>query len=157
MRPNVYVIDRTDISIVIYPLYTIYLFHEMKLGRFKVKKDPGAPQSNKSDYMVNGKIWVEKNGELYLGGGRIILLERIEKLGSVAAAARSMNLGYRNAWLWIEAVNRLAPNPLVIKNRGGDRGGYAVLTKEGRKAVSMYRQLSDEFQKFIKKQKGSIC
>jgi molybdate transport system regulatory protein len=93
---------------------------------------------------------VEKDGELYLGWGRIILLERIKELGSIAAAARSMKLGYRNAWLWIEAMNRLAPVPLVEKGAGGDKGGHAKVTEEGQKSISRYEELRKKFQEFVK-------
>jgi len=79
-----------------------------------------------------------------------MLLERIEEFGSIAAAARSMRLGYRNAWLWVEAMNRLAPVPLVEKTTSGAGGYHARLTEEGRKAVSEYKKLLAGSQKFLK-------
>lgn len=93
---------------------------------------------------------MEKDGELYMGWGRVMLLERIDKFGSIAAAARSMKLGYRNAWLWIEAMNRLAPAPLVEKIIGGVGGGHARLTDEGQKAISQYKKLRARFEEFLK-------
>ena len=92
-------------------------------------------------YNTRASVWIEKDGELYLGGGRVMLLERLDRLGSIAAAARSMGLTYRNAWLWIDAMNRLAPSPLVEKITGGAGGGHAQLTDEGRKAVASYKEL----------------
>jgi molybdate transport system regulatory protein len=92
---------------------------------------------------------MEKDGELYMGWGRVMLLQRIEELGSIAAAARSMRLGYRNAWLWIEAMNRLAPAPLIEITTGGVGGRHARLTKEGRKAISEYKGLRAGFQEFL--------
>jgi len=85
-----------------------------------------------------------------MGWGRAMLLERIDQFGSIAAAARSMKLGYRNAWLWIEATNRLAPAPLVEKTIGGMGGGHAKLTEEGRKAVNHYKKLRAQFEQFLK-------
>ena len=85
-----------------------------------------------------------------MGWGRAMLLERISELGSIAAAARAMGLGYRNAWLWIEAVNRLAPTPLVEKTTGGVGGGRAILTGEGSKVISEYKELWARFQEFLK-------
>jgi len=84
-----------------------------------------------------------------MGGGREMLLERIDKFGSIAAAARSMKLGYRNAWLWVEAANRLAPAPLVEKTTGGAGGGHTRLTEEGQKVVSQYKQLRAKFERFL--------
>jgi molybdate transport system regulatory protein len=95
---------------------------------------------------------MEKDGELYMGWGRAMLLQRIEKLGSIAAAARSMRLGYRNAWLWIEAMNRLSPAPLVEITTGGVGGRHARLTEEGRKTVSEYKKLRARFQEFLREE-----
>ena len=67
-------------------------------------------------------------------------MERIDQLGSISAAAKSMKLAYRNAWLWVEAMNRLAPRPLVEKSTGGARGGYARLTEEGRRIIGEYKE-----------------
>ncbi|HOP46901.1 MAG TPA: LysR family transcriptional regulator [Desulfobacteraceae bacterium] len=121
-----------------------------KLPRFKPKKPLRFSRHPEPGYVVGGKIWLEKDGELYIGGGRSMLLERIDKFGSIAAAARSMRLGYRNAWLWIEAVNRLAPAPLVEKTTGGTGGGHARLTEEGRKVIHQYKELRDRFAEFLK-------
>jgi len=108
----------------------------------KIKSKPSRIGRNaQAGFNVRASIWVEKNGELYLGGGRVMLLENIHKLGSISAAARSMGLGYRNAWLWIKSMNQLASAPLVVKVKGGTGGGYAELTEEGHKAISLYKEL----------------
>jgi len=86
-----------------------------------------------------------------MGWGRTMLLEHIDRLGSISAAARAMRLGYRNAWLWVEAANRLAPAPLVEKATGGVGGGRARLTEEGRKVVNEYKELRTRFQQFLKR------
>ena len=117
--------------------------------QFKPKKPRRFSHHPESGYTVRGKLYIEKDGELYLGRGRVILLERIDKLGSIAAAARSMQLGYRNAWLWVEATNRLASAPLVEKTVGGKSGGGARLTEEGRRTVVHYRELWNKFTNLL--------
>ena len=121
-----------------------------KTPRFRPKKPPHLSHHPRPGYTVRGRVWLEKDGELYMGWGRAMLLERIEQLGSIAAAARSMKLGYRNAWLWIESANRLAPTPLIEKTAGGAGGGHARLTEEGKKAVSRYKKLRARFEEFLK-------
>jgi molybdate transport system regulatory protein len=120
-----------------------------EIPKFTVKKPPRHSRHPSPGYAVRGRIWLEKDGELYMGGGREMLLERIDRLGSIAAAARSMKLGYRNAWLWVEAANRLAPSPLVEKVTGGPGGGRARLTDEGRRAVEQYKHLRAKFERFL--------
>jgi molybdate transport system regulatory protein len=120
-----------------------------EIPSFRVKKPSRFSRHPQPGYGVRGRIWVEKDGELYMGWGRVMLLERIEELGSIAAAARSMRLGYRNAWLWIEAMNRLSPAPLVEITTGGVGGRHARLTEEGRKAISQYKELRARFQDLL--------
>ncbi|MCL2281539.1 MAG: LysR family transcriptional regulator [Dehalococcoidia bacterium] len=113
----------------------------LKLSRFR--------RHPKEGYSVQASVWIEKDGELYVGGGRALLLENIEKHGSLAAAARVMNVTYRNAWLWVDAMNRLAPSPLVEKTAGGAGGGYCRITDEGRQAIARYRALRSELAAII--------
>jgi molybdate transport system regulatory protein len=100
-------------------------------------------------YRVQSSTWIEKDGELYLGGGRVMLLERLGELGSIAAAARSMHLTYRNAWLWVDSMNNLAPSPLVLRTTGGIGGSHAQLTEEGLKAIKKYKELRHKLEKLM--------
>lgn len=107
---------------------------------FGIKHGARSGHKPESGIVLKSKVWLEKDGKLFMGYGRATLLERIDQLGSISAAARSMKLAYRNAWLWVEAINRLAPEPLVIKSTGGPRGGYARLTEEGRRIIKEYKE-----------------
>jgi len=102
-------------------------------------------------YMARGKVWMEKGGEAYMGWGRVELLERINRFGSIAAAARSLGMSYRNAWLEVDEMNRLAPTPLVEKETGGVGGGHARVTEEGQKIIAEYNELMDRFHEFLKR------
>jgi len=110
-----------------------------KIPEFGIKHGVRSGHQPESGIVVRSKVWLEKDGKLFMGWGRATLLERIDQLGSISAAARSMHLAYRNAWLWVEAMNRLAPSPLVEKSTGGARGGYARLTEEGRRIIKEYK------------------
>ena len=121
-----------------------------EIPKLRPRKPPRFSHHPEPDYAIRGRIWTEKDGELYMGGGRSLLLEHIDRLGSISAAARAMRLGYRNAWLWIAAMNRLAPAPLVEKSTGGVGGGRARLTEEGRKVVNEYKEFRAKFQEFLK-------
>ncbi len=120
--------------------------------KFKPKKRrPRFSTRTHSGFTIGGRIWLEKNGELFMGLGRIRLLEKIDELGSIAEAARTMKLGYRNAWLWVDSMNRLAPAPLVENVTGGPGGRHARLTEEGRKALREYKELRTRFLEFLHK------
>jgi molybdate transport system regulatory protein len=123
---------------------------ESKIPDFGVKHVSRSGHEPESGVVVRSKVWLEKDGKLLMGWGRATLLERIDELGSISAAAKSMKLAYRNAWLWVEAMNRLASTPLVEKSAGGERGGYARLTEEGRRIVVEYKKKRVEVRETLK-------
>lgn len=123
---------------------------EAKVPNYRIKKPSHFSIASKSGYVVRNRIWFEKDGELYVVGNRVALLEKIDEYGSIAEAARSMRLGYRNAWLWVEAMNRLAPSPLVEKITGGQGGGHARLTEEGYKVIAKFKELNDRVKDCVK-------
>ncbi len=126
---------------------------EPKIPEFGIKHGTRSGHQPESGIVVKSKVWLEKDGKLFIGWGRATLLERIDELGSISAAARSMKLAYRNAWLWVEAMNRLAPKPLVEKSTGGTRGGYARLTEEGRRIIKEYKDKRASVRRIINKVK----
>jgi molybdate transport system regulatory protein len=113
---------------------------ESNVPDFGVKHRARSGHLPESGIVMRSKVWLEKDGKLFMGFGRATLLERIDELGSISAAAKSMKLAYRNAWLWVEAMNRLSPKPLVEKSTGGPRGGYTRLTEEGRRIIREYKE-----------------
>jgi molybdate transport system regulatory protein len=123
---------------------------ESKIPEFGVKHLSRSGRKTEPGIAIRSKVWLEKDGRLFMGWGRMTLLERIDELGSISAAARSMKLAYRNAWLWVEAMNRLSAKPLVEKATGGAHGGYARLTDEGRRIVADYREKRAKVRDILK-------
>jgi molybdate transport system regulatory protein len=113
---------------------------EANIPQFGIKHATRSGQERETGIVFKSKVWVEKDGKLLMGWGRATLLERIDQLGSISAAARSMKLAYRNAWLWVEAMNRLSSVPLVEKSTGGAHGGFAHLTEEGHRIIKEYKK-----------------
>ena len=101
---------------------------------------------------IKGRLWIEKNGQTFLSWGRVVLLERIQETGSIAAAARSLEMAYSHAWSLVKTMNRLAGEELVSRTLGGVRGGSAQLTFAGEKAVSQFWELADKFGEWLQNQ-----
>jgi molybdate transport system regulatory protein len=74
-----------------------------------------------------------------IGPGKIALLEAIRSTGSISAAARSIGMSYRRAWLLVEEINGILREPAVTAETGGSGGGGAVVTPAGERIVSLYR------------------
>ena len=76
-----------------------------------------------------------------IGPGKIALLETIRAEGSISAAARSLGMSYRRAWLLVEELNQALRKPAVVAETGGRRGGGAELTGVGERVIDLYRAI----------------
>jgi molybdate transport system regulatory protein len=94
-------------------------------------------------------LWVEITRAAAFTEAGADLLEQIEACGSLSEAARRLHFSYRRAWMLIEAMNRLWPEPLVKTAIGGKRGGGTRLTDVGRDVLSVYRNLQMELEHLL--------
>lgn len=101
------------------------------------------------DYTFKGRLWIEGEKGTFLGYGRIVLLERIKRYGSITRAARSMNMSYRHAWELVDSMNRQAKTTLVETTSGGKGGGGARVTEAGEKAIRLFWEAYERFQDFL--------
>jgi molybdate transport system regulatory protein len=88
--------------------------------------------------MAKLSIRIDFDNGFRLGPGKIALLERVAKFGSIAAAGRDMDMSYRRAWELINALNAQFTKAIVIPKSGGRKGGGAELTAEGLELVAHY-------------------
>jgi molybdate transport system regulatory protein len=87
------------------------------------------------------RIRVTNGDENPVGPGKIALLEAVDTTGSITAAARSLGMSYRRAWLLLDEVNRALERPAVDSSKGGQHGGRSRLTADGRKLIDLYRRI----------------
>lgn len=85
----------------------------------------------------------------HIGPGKVRLLELIDELGSISAAARAMEMSYRRAWLLTENMNTMFREPVLTPEIGGTQGGGAVLTHLGREIVRRFRRMEAATRKAI--------
>ena len=78
--------------------------------------------------MPHLSIRIDFDHEGRLGPGKVMLLERIAREGSISAAGRSMKMSYKRAWELVSEINGSFAEPLVSAQTGGRSGGGAVLT-----------------------------
>ena len=90
---------------------------------------------------VQFRLRISRRGDIAVGPGKVDLLEAIDATGSISAAARSLGMSYRRAWLLVDTMNRCFRSPLVDPEAGGKRGGGARLTRQGRVVIRRYRRI----------------
>ncbi len=87
------------------------------------------------------KIRIDFEGHGRIGHGRVQLLELIGEHGSIAKAAKAMDMSYKRAWYLIDEFNGMFSEPLIERHHGGRGGGAAKLTPFGADVVRQYRDM----------------
>jgi molybdate transport system regulatory protein len=121
------------------------IYYDMRSGRDASRK---SSDDQESKFRVRGRIWIEGEEGTFLGYGRVVLLERIKKYGSISKAASSMNMSYRHAWELVDSMNRQGKKRLVETTTGGKGGGGARLTETGKEAIKKFWDLYRRFMDF---------
>lgn len=76
-----------------------------------------------------------------LGPGKVELLEHIGRTGSLAAAARAMQMSYKRAWELLAATNELFAEAVTVSHPGRNVEGATELTPAGERVIALYRAL----------------
>lgn len=100
-------------------------------------------------YKIGFRLWFYAGEEKLLGKGRVELLERIDKTGSISKAAKEMKMSYRQAWQMVEEMNERGNEPLVEKQLGGKCGGGTIITQAGKRAIQNFHELENTVAAYI--------
>ena len=110
----------------------------------------GPKGSKYYDIFLKFKVWLEDTkGESILGNGMFELIDYIDQLGSLKAAADKLGISYRKAWGMVKDAEQKLGFCLTEKHRGGQHGGNSVLTPEGKELIEAYKELLVEFDEAI--------
>ncbi|WP_259295157.1 winged helix-turn-helix domain-containing protein [Paraburkholderia sp. DHOC27] len=101
---------------------------------------------------VRFRMRIRTGETVALGPGKVDLLEAVREQGSISAAARSLGMSYRRAWLLIDELNKSLKSPATVSEQGGQSGGGCVLTPVGETIVRLYREVEAQAQKSCAKQ-----
>ncbi|SHJ55302.1 winged helix-turn-helix domain-containing protein [Paramaledivibacter caminithermalis] len=90
----------------------------------------------------NYKVWlVNEENKKFFGIGPVLLLKKIEKLGSLNKAAIEMNMSYSKAAILIKNAEKELSAKLLVRQVGGKDGGGSYITEEAKELIKKY----DEF------------
>src|SRR5215472_8497054 len=91
--------------------------------------------------MARLTIRIDLDREAAFGPGKARLLEKLDELGSIRAAATAMDMSYRRAWLLVQDIEATTGAPVVRAKTGGVGGGGVTLTELGRDVLGRYREI----------------
>jgi molybdate transport system regulatory protein len=109
---------------------------DMKAG--KAKNSHAAPEGGKH-FIIRSKIWIaDEEGKVVFGAGRFRILEAVDRLQSLQAAAQELKMSYRAVWGRIRASEERLGHTLVIREGRG-----SSLTPFARKLMDRYKKLQE--------------
>jgi molybdate transport system regulatory protein len=93
---------------------------------------------------ARSKVWlVDDEGNIVLGLGRIKMLEAIQRLGSISAAAKDLKISTRAIWGRIKTTEERLGQPLLVRNVGGAAGGGSQLTDFATALIAFFTFLNE--------------
>jgi len=96
---------------------------------------------------IRSKVWIEDQyGNVVFGLGRIKILEAVDRLGSLHAAAKELKMGYRAIWGRIGATEKRLGELLLVRTIGGSSGGGSQLTPFARMLLDQFSELHREIR-----------
>ena len=95
------------------------------------------------DYHIRSKLWIEDaEGNVVFGLGRYRILDAIDRLGSLQAAAKDLRMSYRAVWCRIKASEERLGQSLVAREGRG-----SCLTPLAIKLMKQYRRIQTVMEK----------
>lgn len=85
--------------------------------------------------------------EKCFGPGVARLLQGVDRLHSLRAAASELDMAYSKAWKVIKSCEQNLGFPLLLPQTGGQHGGGTSLTPEARKMLDAYLRYAEALQK----------
>ncbi len=91
--------------------------------------------------VLKPRLRVVVGGDIALGPGKVELLGLIAQTGSIAQAAKQMDMSYMRAWTLVKQMEACFTEPLLDRQRGGAARGGAQLTPFGVRVLDLYHQM----------------
>jgi molybdate transport system regulatory protein len=111
----------------------------------------------KPDAALDVQVSLKRGLAPRIGLERVALLEAVEELGSITAAARRLGLSYKGAWDIVQGLNNLFETPLIEAAPGGRAGGVAVVTARGKNVAEAFRRVQSEVDAALAKLEAGLA
>lgn len=88
-------------------------------------------------FFVRSKVWIEDyRGDVVFGRGRFLILDAIDRLGSIQAAASDLHMSYRAVWCRIKVSEKRLGASLVVRDGRGSR-----ITEHARQLMEQFKKM----------------
>ncbi|WP_374682426.1 winged helix-turn-helix domain-containing protein [Accumulibacter sp.] len=112
-------------------------------------------EAHEQGVLVRPRIHI--GDDIEIGPGKIDLLCHVADGQSISAAARSLGMTYKRAWLLIDTLNQGFGRPVVETTSGGKGGGGSRLTPLGEALVARYQALEAKLSQAAQPELDALC
>jgi molybdate transport system regulatory protein len=116
-------------------------------------------KTHKGNLHYSFRLYIVLEGRRVIGKGGAQILEAVERLGSISAAASELQMSYRFVWNYIRRTEERLGRPVIVTRRGGaphERrrgGGGAELTPIAKTLLKNYLATEAQLQKELASRK----
>jgi molybdate transport system regulatory protein len=118
----------------------------------KAVKTVSANKREESGQAPRPQIRIMLRKAIAMGPGKAELLRAIEETGSISAAARTLGMSYRRAWLLVDTMNQCFKSPVVETLTGGQKGGGARVSELGHEVLRRYLEMEAKAAASVQKE-----
>lgn len=101
------------------------------------------PEENMKSLKYHSKIRIYREDRNF-GPGTARLMQLVEQTGSLSAACKEMRMAYSKAWKIVKQAEADLGFALMEGSRGGESGGYTILTEDGKGFLNRYLLFTDK-------------
>jgi len=109
-------------------------------------------RTHKGNLRYSFRLYIVVGGRRVLGKGGAQILEAVDRLGSISAAASELQMSYRFVWNYIRRMEKRLGKQVIVTRRGGalherrKGGGGAELTRIAKALLEDYTMTETQLQ-----------
>jgi molybdate transport system regulatory protein len=110
-------------------------------------------KTHKGNLRYSFRLYIVLGGRRVLGKGGAQILEAVDRLGSISAAASELQMSYRFVWNYIGRMEERLGKQVIVTRRGGalherrKGGGGTELTRIAKALLESYTMTETQLQK----------
>jgi molybdate transport system regulatory protein len=103
------------------------------------------------------RLYALRNGKRVIGKGGAQILSEIDRLGSLSATAKELEMSYRFVWRYLHRMEERLGKPVIVTRRGGTLhgkvkgGGGTRLTPAAKTLLEDYKDMEERLRREISK------
>ncbi|MEM3396039.1 MAG: NUDIX domain-containing protein [Thermoplasmata archaeon] len=101
-------------------------------------------------YTTDVKVYLKRGEKFILSEGRYTILRAIAETGSLSKASAKLGMSYRYLWGVVRKIEDACGEKVVVRERGGKRGGAAWLTPSGKEMLEMFERENSTIKNYAK-------